>query len=260
MTMHLASLTCLVVILTLVPDRGQVAMIDDDAESPVRTVLRQEAFPWYDSQADQVTPLVNEQSTWTKRLEERLKSFFEWLGKLWGKLPSAPRVGLGGAVPTLLFMVFGAALLVLLWQLWRVYEPRPAGVGDAGAHVGSVARLAGLAPGAFPEDADPWAEALRRRAAGDTAGAVIWLFLDQLLALRRLGLIRLAPGRTARQYVLAVSDTQLQDGLRATLSLFEDVYYGHRSPTPQALESIWSRALAVRRRLDTMKSGPRPEP
>ena len=80
--------------------------------------------------------------------------------------------------------------------------------------VGSVARLAGLAPGAFPEDADPWAEALRRRAAGDTAGAVIWLFLDQLLALRRLGLIRLAPGRTARQYVLAVSDSQLRDGLR----------------------------------------------
>ena len=48
---------------------------------------------------------------------------------------------------------------------------------------------------------------------------MIWLFLDQLLVLRRLGLIRLAPGRTARQYVLAVSDSQLRDGLRATLAL-----------------------------------------
>ena len=30
-------------------------MVDDDAESSVRTVLRQEAYPWYDSQTDQVS-------------------------------------------------------------------------------------------------------------------------------------------------------------------------------------------------------------
>jgi Domain of unknown function (DUF4129) len=256
MTVLLAFLSCLVLVTAQDVDRGQASI--DNTESSVRTVLRQESYPWYDGQADQVAPLVTDPSTWAKGLEDRLKSFFDWLRKVRGKLPQGPQVGLGGVVPTLLFMVFGAALLVLLWRLWRLYEPRPAGAGDTAARVGSVARLAGLAPGAFPEDADPWAEALRRRAAGDAAGAVIWLFLDQLLALRQLGLIRLAPGRTARQYVLAVSDSQLRDGLRATLALFEEVYYGHRSPTPQALESIWARALAFRRRLETMKAGPGP--
>jgi hypothetical protein len=238
--------------------RGQAAVVDDDTQSSVRTVLRQEAYPWYDSRSDEVTPLVTGQPTWAQGLGDRLKSFFEWLGQLWGRLPRGPRVGLGGSVPTFLFMVFGAALLVLLWRLWRLYEPRPSGADDAAAHVGSVARLAGLSPGAFPEDADPWAEAIRRRAAGDAAGAVIWLFLDQLLALRRLGLIRLAPGRTARQYVLAVDDSQLQDSLRATLALFEEVYYGHRNPPPEVVESIWSRALAFRRRVETMRASPGP--
>jgi hypothetical protein len=258
MRLRLASLACLVLLVALSSERGQAATADDDADSSVRTVLRQEAYPWYDDQTDQVTPLITDQPAWVKWLEEQRKSIIEWLGRLWGKLPRGPRVGLGSSFPTLLFMVFGAALLALLWRLWRLYEPGPAGAGDNAAHVGSVARLAGLAPGAFPEDADPWAEALRRRAAGDAAGAVIWLFLDQLLTLRRLGLIRLAPGRTARQYVLAVSDSQLRDGLRATLTLFEQVYYGRRIPSPQALESIWSRALAFRSRLETMKAGPGP--
>ena len=258
MTHRLASRSCLVLLVLLNADRSQAAMDDDDAQSSVRSVLRQEAYPWYDSQADQVTPLVTDQPTWAKRLEDRLKTFLEWLGKGWGRLPRGPRIGMSGSVPTFLFMVFGSALLVLLWRLWRLYEPRPAGAGDTATHVGSVARLAGLVPGAFPEDADPWAEALRRRAAGDAAGAVIWLFLDQLLALRRLGLIRLAPGRTARQYVLAVNDSQLQDSLRATLALFEEVYYGHRDPPPEVVESIWSRALAFRRRVETMRAGPGP--
>ena len=144
MTPRLASLSCLVLLLALSADRGHAAVVDDDAESLVRSVLRQEAYPWYDSQSDEVKPLVTEQPTWAQWLADRLKSFFEWLGKLSGRLPRGPRVGLGGAVPTFLFTIFGVALLVLLWQLWRLYEPRPAGASDAAVHVGSVARLAGL--------------------------------------------------------------------------------------------------------------------
>ena len=70
-------------------------------------MLRQEAYPWYDSQSDEVNPLVTEQPTWAQGLGDRLKSFFEWLGKLWGRFPRGPRVGLGGAVPTFLFTIFG---------------------------------------------------------------------------------------------------------------------------------------------------------
>ena len=66
-------------------------------------------------------------------------------------------------------------------------------------------------------DADPWAEAKRRRAAGDLAGAVVCLFAHQLLTLDQMGLIRLAPGRTGRHYVQSLRDRELIDSLGATL-------------------------------------------
>ena len=46
-------------------------------------------------------------------------------------------------------------------------------------------------------------------AAGDLAGAVICLFAHQLLSLDQLGLIRLVPGRTGRQYLQVVRDREL---------------------------------------------------
>ena len=95
MTLRLVSLSCLVLLVALSADRGHAAMAGDNAESSVRTVLRQEAYPWYDSQSDEVNPLVTEQPTWVQGLGDRLKSFFEWLGKLWGRLPRGPRVDWG---------------------------------------------------------------------------------------------------------------------------------------------------------------------
>ena len=91
MTLRLAGLSCLVLLVALSADRGQAATADDEAESPVRTVLRQEAYPWYDSQTDQINPLVTEQPTWATWLGDRLKAFFDWLGKLWGKLRDLAR-------------------------------------------------------------------------------------------------------------------------------------------------------------------------
>ena len=141
----------------------------------------------------------------------------------------------------------------MLWRLWRIHAPQAMSHQDHVARIGDAARIAGLAPGTAMEGIDPWAEALRRRATGDSAGAVIWLFLDQLLSLQCAGLIRLTPGRTARQYASGLDDPLLGDSLRATLGVFEEVYYGHRQPRPEELERVWSRAEALRRRLQTIK-------
>ena len=58
----------------------------------------------------------------------------------------------------------------------------------ARANLGIAARVGDLPEGIRPGDGDPWAEANRRRAAGDLAGAVVCLFAYQLLALDQLGL------------------------------------------------------------------------
>jgi hypothetical protein len=108
--------------------------------------------------------------------------------------------------------------------------------------------MAALPPGVRPEGGDPWSEAIARRDAGDLAGATVCLFAHQLLSLDQLGLIRLAPGRTARHYVQAVQDHELRGSVAATLGLFEDVYYGHVRPEAEAFDLIWSRALAFQER------------
>ena len=247
--------------LVLVVSSGSAAgldqAIDPSPESPVRTVLKKQAYPWYDGEKDQVKPLLPDPSSWTSRLEKRLESFFDWLdrrfGKSAGETSGANRGSLRGVLATLLFVASGCVLLVMLWRLWRIHAPQATSYQDHVARIGDAARIAGLAPGTAMEGIDPWAEALRRRAAGDSAGAVIWLFLDQLLSLQRAGLIRLTPGRTARQYASGLDDRLLGDGLRATLGVFEEVYYGHRLPEPEELERVWSRAEALRRRLQAIK-------
>jgi hypothetical protein len=221
--------------------------------SAVRTVLARQAYPWYDGRSDRVVPLVADPRSWERRLGERVESFFEWLGGLFGRpVPRSPGGGLaqlGRILPATLFAASGAILLTVLWRLWRDHEPGHAGGSGREEQAGFAARIAGLPGGTSLEGVDPWAEAVRRRTAGDRRGAAIWLFLAQLEVLQRAGLVRLIPGRTARQYVTCLEDASLRNGMEEGLGVFEDVYYGHRLPTHEALESVWVHAEAIRRRL-----------
>jgi hypothetical protein len=228
-------------------------------ESPVRSALKRESFPWYDREKDQVKPLLDDPSSWSSWLGKRADVFLDWLERHFGRSESSSVASsqgdAGGALVTLFFLVSGGALVFLLWRLWRLHEPRGSLEGRPAISVGEAARIAGLVPGNALEGIDPWEEALRRRAAGDLAAAVIWLFLDQLLSLKRAGLIRLTPGRTARQYVPMVEDPQLRDGLRHTLGVFEEVSYGHRLPGPVAVQQAFSQAEAFHRRLESISTG-----
>jgi hypothetical protein len=231
------------------------------AEGPaVRTVLSRQAYPWYDGQSDRVVPVLPDPSSWQRQAGEWVESFFKWLDRLFGRvgrsLPGGGVSGLGNALATILLLASGALLLAVLWRLWRQYEPRDAARTELTEHAGVAARIAGLPAGTSLEGTDPWAEALRRRASGDRAGAVVWLFLGQLLALQKMGLVRPTPGRTARQYVTALDDPRIRDDMGATLGVFEDVYYGHRVPSPEALDSVWTRAEALRRRLSATERRP----
>jgi hypothetical protein len=217
--------------------------------------LKDRAYPWYDSQKDQVKPLLPDPSSWTGWLAKRFEWFFDWLDRHFGRSTPRPgnRVSPGGVLATLLFFAAGGVLLVILFQLWKNYLPRESTSPDHSARIGDAARIVGLGPGVAPEGLDPWAEALRRKAAGDGAGAVIWLFLDQLLSLERAGLVRLTPGRTARQYARGLDDPLLAAGLRTTLGVFEEVYYGRRIPGTAELERVWAGAERFRNHLQSIQ-------
>jgi hypothetical protein len=212
-----------------------------DAPATARTALEKGGYPWYDARSDAVKPI------WPPR-EWDLDWLDRWLRGLrfggLGKLASA-----GDLVALVLAMLGLLILLGVLVVLWRNYRP---GVGNLLATArgpGGVSRVEGLPEGLRPGTDDPWAEAVRCRARGDYARAVVCLFAHQLLTLDRLRQVRLVPGRTGRQLVRAIVDRQFRGWVEPTLRLFERVYYGQQPPSAEAFEVVWAAAEAFQRRI-----------
>ena len=212
----------------------------DGPVEPVRSALGRGSYPWYDSQADSV---------------------------VWSKVPEASRTD---SRPTnnlprgrnrswswsdyLVFAGFATALMVLVGLIvryWRRFEPQADFLADA-PQAGVQTRLGEVLPAGLRNQAatdDPWSEANRRQLAGDFAGAVVCLFAHQLICLSRLGLVRLAPGRTGRQLHRSVTDPEFQALLAPTLRQFEAVFYGHRPPSAREFAILWSSAQDFERRI-----------
>lgn len=209
----------------------------DDPEKAVGSALGKTAYPWYDAANDRARPVAMPDVPKPTKSE-----------------PSADASGLKAAGDIVAYVVFGvvlAGLVALLVWFWRIYEPIDEGSGSGRAKgPGEASSIEALPPGMRHEFAssDPWAEAKRRRDQGDLAGAVVCLFAHQLLTLGKLELVRLAPGRTGRQLLRAVSDAEFRALTMPTLRLFEAVYYGHRTPTPAEFAAVWQSAEAFERR------------
>ncbi len=213
---------------------------DATPAEPVREAMGKGNYPWYDARSDSVRPLMPARE-WN----------WDWVPD-W-KFPWAERrvSGIGSVGEVIALSLAGAALTaligVLIW-LWMRNQP---GVADEEtvARSGRAARVEGLPEGLRPETSDPWTEAIRRRQRGDYAGAVVCLFAHQLLTLDRLRQLRLAPGRTGRQLVGTLDDAEFRSWVEPTLRMFEAVYYGHRSPSAESFEAVWSLALQFERRV-----------
>jgi Domain of unknown function (DUF4129) len=223
------------------------------ATSPVQQALRQGEYPWYDPVADRVRPVWA--PSWMKWIGDKLRAIGKSIGRFFDGLGRFPSLGLAGHhLGTILLCTVLAAFFVFLLVLWVRREPFGAGSSATRARPGTARLLAQLPEDLRPGLDDPWAEAQRRRAAGDFAGAVIYLFAHQLLSLDRAGLIRLAPGWTGRHYVRWLRDPVLVDSLGATLRLFEEIYYGHRRPSAVVFEQVWGRAQALEARRNELEA------
>jgi len=245
------------------PARNAVFLQSTDSPDPavvatqVRAALRAGGYPWYDADSDKLRALRSSKPDWTKslldpieRLGTGIKRALEAVGKFLSRLfPSrgSGLVGAGDAFMASLLWIALAGLLLVLARLWYRRQQFASGsVPDPGGR-GRVTLLAELAGTDGQANVDPWSEAVSRRASGDHAGALVYLFIHQLLSLDQIGMIRLAPGVTGRQYVSGLADADLRRSLGATLGLFEAVHYGHRRPSPAAFEMAWNQALAFRR-------------
>ncbi len=167
--------------------------------SQVRAVAAKESYPWYDTDSGGLTPILPQPDLgggW-------LASIGDWFGR---KLAWVPRMfrrlgrwlsglngwrirgvaGLGELIAIGLVLAVLAILVVILMEMLRRYRPMAAApvAGSVVLRAGEGSRIEGLPANAGFDASDPWAEATRRRARGDHAGAVIYLFAYQLLAAR----------------------------------------------------------------------------
>ena len=84
--------------------------------------------------------------------------------------------------------------------------------------------------------------------AGNYADAIIYLFSYQLMQLDRNRWIRLAKGKTNRQYLREIRKRRhreaamdLQELSKETMVMFEDSFFGHHALDQQRFESSWNR-------------------
>ena len=196
---------------------------------PAAEALSRGEYPWYDARTDALKPV-----------------------KPPSLVPKSRPAGQGSdLVQLLIFLLVALVLAALIGALaWAYHERLLADDVPMSARRGparGVAHAGPLPAGLDAGSTDPLAEAARLRAAGNYAGAVVRLFAHQLLALDRLRLARLAPGRTGRQLVRSVANPGVRSLVEPTLRLFEVVYYGHEAPPVDAFEAAWAKAQELER-------------
>jgi hypothetical protein len=211
----------------------------------VQRALREGHYPWYDQDTDRVRPVWPPKRPWVKWLRERVEGVFKRIDKLFQRFSFSGLRGLkfaGESIGRMVLLGILVGFFVVLLILWARRDQTGTDGRETRTRSGTIARMTELPDGLAPSGGDPWDEARRRRAAGDFAGATVCLFAHQLLALDQLGMIRLGPGRTGRQYVRGLRDPDLLDPIRETLAMFEDVYYGRRVPAADAFDAVWRKA------------------
>jgi hypothetical protein len=218
---------------------------DEAVEAGRRALSARSTFPWYDKQQDQLrridvkTPREsarNRGSMWQAAPAEQPRDL-SWLGALLNMLAVALRwLAFVGLIALLV------ALTVLLARGFLMREDRGLAAEEAAGVSTKLQsdRIDNLPFSIARPPDDLLAEARRCYQRGDFSQAMVYLFSYQLLALDRHDLIRLARGKTNRQYVAELAQQPwLQELLRHSMVAFEDVFFGHHSLAPERFEGCW---------------------
>ena len=197
---------------------------------PVASALAKGAYPWYDAGSDAIKPVKPPKRIATPAPQS--KAEYSLLQLL---------------IFLLVALILAGLMAAVVWAYHRRLLEEDVPIGPRYGPARRVARSGPLPTGLDTGGGDLMAEAARLRAAGNYSAALVHLFAHQLIALDRLRLLRLAPGRTGRQLVRSVSHEPVRTLIEPSLKLFEEVNYGRIPPTTEAFEAVWSRAQDLER-------------
>jgi hypothetical protein len=232
------------------------AGLDDPVEAGRRALRARGDYPWYDEEADSI-----------RRVDvQPPEDAAAHRGSNWQAQTVAPRNYSGGStfwdvfwvtvkwlLWTLLLVLLIGLVVLLIRAFVRREEQLVIDESDAQSiETRSEADLIESLPFDVKRpDTDLLGEAKRQYAEGNFDEAVIYLFSYQLVQLDQHHQIRLARGKTNRQYLREVRQRpDLLDILESTMVAFEDVFFGRHALSRSRFEECWSRLDNFHQRLD----------
>lgn len=220
--------------------------VTKDQQGMRESFQRMGSLPWYDVEADAVQPVEVE-----SRIDDSSNRESRWNPK--ARRARIPNPNAGSAPPvnssiwqllvdnfaTIIqwIVLIGFVLLFVGLLLFALLKMDYSATGkesstrskkvDVEADSAELARLENLPMPVRTESGDFLAEADRLRGLGRLDEAIVYLFGHRLLQLDRSHAIRLARGKTNRQYLAELRNkTELQGVLRHTVDLFEQSFFG----------------------------------
>ncbi|MBX3422588.1 MAG: hypothetical protein KF752_13625 [Pirellulaceae bacterium] len=232
-----------------------LAGLTASAEQPGASVDMERALrairgAWYDRQSGQYRPpRVGSSHDNALRYQGRVQEPSQgesWLLDLFRALFGNRLLSQIASVALVLLLVAVLVLLVLYWyrSSGGVSLARSARLGP-GVSI-DPSRVAELPFEVQRQWADPRAEARRLADAGDFNQAMVLLYGYLLLALDQSRYIHLQRGKTNGMYLNelpAIAD--LQSVVRATMSKFEQVYFGRRALSSVEFEESWEQVEQI---------------
>lgn len=234
-------------------------LTDDQAtESVKKSLSGRTRFPFYDRAKDDVRQLnvappadddsANRKTTWAGK-------------KASPRTPRAPPARSGSLLGTALQVIGLTALVifigVLAWLIATAFlknETTETVVSKVVETSRDVDRVEALPFQLRKPTGDFLAEAQRLYEAGNFSEAVIYLYSHLLVQLDRHHVIRLAKGKTNRQYLReARTRPLLREILDRTMIPFEDVFFGHHDLSREQFEQCWQRLSEFHAELDRLE-------
>lgn len=234
-------IVCTAVVATMLP---AVVCAQEGPEQLAKNALNgRTTFPFYDAQTDDVKRLdvkakadpapVNANQNWTQKGTTVRGG-------------GAPRIGGGGL--GIILQVLGLSLLTIIIGVLIVLLVKAFLQGEQTQTQGAkfidtssdVDRVEDLPFQIKKPTGDFLSEAQRLYEAGKYSEAIVYLFSYQLVALDKRHVIRLAKGKTNRQYLRETrSRESLKQLLQRTMISFEDVFFGHHELSRERFEESW---------------------
>ncbi len=189
---------------------------------------RAQRFPWYDRVNDSVRPVELPEPEELRPPKQPVDA--NWLRPV---------------VWSLLIVAAAGLLLAVAIGLtkWRRANSAPVKTARR-AHIEQLGFLDDDMPGDYLQ------LCLRESRAGRFERAIVYLYAHLLTELNERQLVRLARGKTNRQYLREVADPAVRAAMEVIVEAFEDAYFGHHPIEAARFEGCWQQWQTIKAMID----------